>query len=290
MGLGRAAAAAGEAQQQAKPKSEAQQAKTAAQAQQAQAQPGAGSPLLAGLNLARVQRSEQFTAHLLAAPPASPPPHNATTTITNGTTSTTTTTTTTSSGNRLEAATVVGRHHLATYAREGHAAWKMGDKVQAIVHCPVENRRVGADAVVVFKSPVLDLAILEVQRELSAPVLDCALSLGEGYYMLGQPAQPQPALQQQQPTQQPAQGQQAGGPPPPVSCRGLVAATELDAHCHIRGDVVAGEGDCGGGCFSVATGRLIGLAVGPHAHKEEGRVALIPIAAIAGLLVEIAPC
>ncbi|KAG2487026.1 hypothetical protein HYH03_014272 [Edaphochlamys debaryana] len=186
---------------------------------------------------ARLPCSSKYAAHLLVPTKPSLPPHK-------------------------EAATVVGPHHVATYAHEGHSGWTEKHKVQVFVHCPHEDRRVPVDAEVVYHNTTTDIAILEVQRELPAPVLDSAASAGDKYYIHGQSTQAQADATS-------------------IS-HGMVAATELDAYGHIRGDIVAGAGDSGGGCFSVATGKLIAMVVGSD-HKTN-KVILVPIATISSIL------
>jgi hypothetical protein len=105
----------------------------------------------------------------------------------------------------------------------------------------------------------------QVDDALAAPVLDAGVSAGEPYYLHGQSTQ--------------AQGDSSS-----VS-HGVIAATELDARSHIRGDAPSGMGDLGGGCFSVATGKLIAINVGRDdaAHKA----VLLPSAAIHHMLVRL---
>jgi hypothetical protein len=66
---------------------------------------------------------------------------------------------------------------------------------------------------------------------------------------------------------------------------GVIAATELDAHGHIRGDMPSGYGDSGGGCFSIETGKLIAINVGRDdvAHKA----LLVPSAVIQHMLAQL---
>lgn len=110
-------------------------------------------------------------------------------------------------------------------------------------------------------------ACAQVAEELAAPVLDASLAPGQRYFVLGQSAQ--------------AQGDASS-----VS-HGIIAATQLDAWSHVRGDIVAGAGDSGAGCFAVQTGRLIGMVVGADtpAHKS----VLVPSAVIAHALSAVTP-
>ncbi|KAG2428106.1 hypothetical protein HYH02_014454 [Chlamydomonas schloesseri] len=149
-----------------------------------------------------------------------------------------------------EAATVVGPRHVATYAHEDHLSWQ-SLRSQVAVHCPDEDRRTHVDATVVYHDKDKDVVILEVQRELAAPVLDTAISAGDMYYVHGH-----------------GQSTAAQEADATSISHGRVAATELDALSHrgdIRGDMTWGKGDySGGGCFSVAGHR--------QAHGPGGRV------------------
>lgn len=100
---------------------------------------------------------------------------------------------------------------------------------------------------------------------MAAPVVDAQLSPGQRYFVLGQSAQ--------------AQGDASS------VAHGIVAATQLDERAHVRGDIMAGQGDSGAGCFAVETGRLIGMMVGVDkcAHKS----VLVPGAVIAHALTHV---
>ncbi|KAG2451124.1 hypothetical protein HYH02_004392 [Chlamydomonas schloesseri] len=121
------------------------------------------------------------------------------------------------------------------------------------VHCPGEDRRTHVNATVVYHDKDKDVAILEVQRELAAPVLDT------GDFC---PCHAAP------------------------TSHGMVAATELDALSHIRGDITSGKGDSGGGCFSVATGKLMAMVVG--SDETTKKAIMVPIAVISSILTDLA--
>lgn len=59
---------------------------------------------------------------------------------------------------------------------------------------------------------------------------------------------------------------------------GVVAASVIDSHAHIRGDAPCAPGDSGGGCFSAKRRRL--LAVGVGMNEGECMSALLPAAAV----------
>ncbi|KAG2441399.1 hypothetical protein HYH02_009988 [Chlamydomonas schloesseri] len=165
-----------------------------------------------------------------------------------------------------EAATVVGPHHVATFAHKPHEKWTIGLKQQVSVHCPQEDRRTSVAAEVVYHNIDKDVAILkQVERELASPVLDSAVTAGDKYYVHGQSTQVQ-------------------ADDTSIS-HGMVAATELDAKSHIRGDIVAGAGDSGGGCFSVATGKLIAMVV--RTDPVGLKAVLLPIAVISSILADL---
>ncbi|EFJ39603.1 hypothetical protein VOLCADRAFT_108566 [Volvox carteri f. nagariensis] len=148
------------------------------------------------------------------------------------------------------------------FAHGRHGKWTLGQQMQIAVHCPDADRRVLVDSTVVRINPIQDVAILEVQRKLVPPVLDCGVSAGDKYYVHGQSTQAQADATS-------------------IS-HGMVAATELDAHSHIRGDIVAGAGDSGGGCFSVDTGKLVAMVVGSDTRTN--KAILVPSAVICSIL------
>jgi hypothetical protein len=112
---------------------------------------------------------------------------------------------------------------------------------------------------------------LQVNEELPEPVLDSCISPGQEYYIHGQSTQA-------------CQSTQAQADDTSIS-HGIVSATKLDAQCHIRGDGVTGRGDSGAGCFSVATGALVGMIVG---RDEQGQKAVIvPTTAICAALTRV---
>ncbi|EFJ39581.1 hypothetical protein VOLCADRAFT_108573 [Volvox carteri f. nagariensis] len=185
---------------------------------------------------ARACYSSKYAAHLVVEPPNSPP--------------------------YKEAATVVGPHHVATFAHGRHENWTLGQQMQIAVHCPDADRRVLVDSTVVCIKPIQDVAILEVQRKLVPPVLDFGVSAGDKYYVHGQSTQAQADATS-------------------IS-HGMVVVTEPDVHSHIRGDIVAGVGDSGGGCFSVDTGKLVAMVVGSDTRTN--KAILVPTAVICSIL------
>ncbi|KAG2450309.1 hypothetical protein HYH02_004815 [Chlamydomonas schloesseri] len=188
---------------------------------------------------ARARHSDKYAAHLVVEPPNSSP--------------------------YKEAATVIGRHHVATFAHGGHEEWMLGQHLQIAVHCPDAPRRMFVDGKVVYKNPTKDVAILEVQHELPPPELDFGVVAGDKYYVHGQSTHAQP------------DGTSIS--------HGVVAVTVPDACDHIRGDIVPGAGDSGGGCFSVHTGKLVAMVVGvdPRALKA----VLVPAAILRGILTDL---
>lgn len=82
----------------------------------------------------------------------------------------------------------------------------------------------------------------QVEETLPAPKLDAQLAPGQRYFVLGQSTQ-------------------AHSDATSVS-HGIIAATQLDEWSHVRGDIMAGKGDSGAGCFATDSGALIGMGVG----------------------------
>eukprot|EP00878_Enallax_costatus_P030772 GHUV01033560.1.p1 GENE.GHUV01033560.1~~GHUV01033560.1.p1 ORF type:complete len:124 (+),score=16.38 GHUV01033560.1:321-692(+) len=98
----------------------------------------------------------------------------------------------------------------------------------------------------------------QTQEELPTPSLDARLDPGDRYFVLGQSTQPQSDAMS-------------------VS-HGMISATKLDACSHVRGDMMAGCGDSGAGCFLVDNGALIGMVVGTRADAH--KALLLPAAII----------
>jgi hypothetical protein len=59
---------------------------------------------------------------------------------------------------------------------------------------------------------------------------------------------------------------------------GVVSATQLDTHLHVRGDIQSGAGDSGGGVFATDSGKLIAVCVGVDDIAKKAVFA--PIAAV----------
>lgn len=59
---------------------------------------------------------------------------------------------------------------------------------------------------------------------------------------------------------------------------GRIAATEPDALRHVRGDIVSGQGDSGGGVFAVNSGKLIAMCVG--ADQRGSKAVFVPMATV----------
>lgn len=102
----------------------------------------------------------------------------------------------------------------------------------------------------------------QVEEELEAPVLSGQLYGGQRYFVLGQSAQAQPD---------------------DVSVsHAQISAVVLDELSHVRGDIMAGQGDSGGGAFAVDTGALIGMVVGSDVKTR--KAVLLPSSIISGVI------
>lgn len=116
---------------------------------------------------------------------------------------------------------------------------------------------------IIFCAGLLMLAQVCGEVTLDAPLLDFTLFTGQRYFVLGQSAQVQQGT--------------------PSVFHGAIADTALDRRAHVRcGGAKPGCGYSGGGCFSVDTGCLIGMVVGPDSGADQAM--LLPSAAIHDVL------
>lgn len=116
-------------------------------------------------------------------------------------------------------------------------------------------------------SPRPHTHVCQVAEPLEPAVLSGVLFPGQRYFVLGQSSQAQPDESS--------------------VTHGRIAAAELDARCHVRGDIPAGVGDSGGGVFSVDTGALIGIVV--DTHHETHKAVLLPSSVIQSKLPILTP-
>uniref|UniRef100_A0A6T8R416 Peptidase S1 domain-containing protein n=1 Tax=Chlamydomonas leiostraca TaxID=1034604 RepID=A0A6T8R416_9CHLO len=159
-----------------------------------------------------------------------------------------------------EAATVVSQDTLVTFAHETHGSWHIGKKVTVMAHDEHNSHRRPISCTVAGIDKTLDVVALKAHESgaLVAPDVDSTLYAGLSYFLLGQSTQAQ-------------------SDPSSVS-HGVVSATQLDAHLHVRGDIQSGVGDSGGGVFATHSGKLIAMCVG--ADKQTKKAVFAPIAPV----------